>query len=70
MTTKRPFWIQLSYATRHHGIAYTSIGTPYASLPNAIKEAQRLNADRIYNTRDRVVVWSKEPPTGSGEIGE
>jgi hypothetical protein len=58
MKSKRSLWIQFRYTTRH-GIGHSSMGTPYSNLANAIKEAQRLNADRVYDTAARRVVWER-----------
>lgn len=69
MKSKRPYRIQLASACPKHGVTHATIGTPYGNLKNAIREAQRLNASRIIDTAAKQVVWSKEPPSGSGEIG-
>lgn len=58
MKSNRHYWIQFSY-TGKHGTSHTSVGTPYANLDRAIRTAQQLNADRVYNVATKQVMWER-----------
>lgn len=68
MTNKRIFWIEFANSCKHLRIAYTRVGTPYVHLERAIREAKRLNADRVVNVATNTVVWTRGDAQHNGEI--